>query len=208
MVPQSGLPSPMAARSPPYAPTVWALGGSPVRSVDLPVQSVFLVLFVVGAVVHMRIFRRNKSRGHKFLPNIFMFGFCMERILTSIVRLASVSHPTSTSLAIAAQMFVAAGVVILFVINIVFAMRLVRSIHPSAGWHPAFGIAFKVICVLLVFTIITVISASVQSFFYSQQKYSGYYSRPPTIWCSISRHYRHATVTHGFRYNCRPLFVD
>ncbi|EUC32299.1 hypothetical protein COCCADRAFT_5972 [Bipolaris zeicola 26-R-13] len=165
MVPQSGMPSPVAARGPPYVPTVWALGGSPVRSVDLPVQSIFLVFFVMGAAVHMRIFRQNKSRGHKFLPNIFMFGFCMERILTSIVRLASVSHPTSISLAIAAQMFVSAGVVILFVINIVFAMRLVRSIHPSFGWHPAFGIAFKVLCVLLVFTIITVISASVQSFF-------------------------------------------
>jgi hypothetical protein len=89
----------------------------------------------------------------------------MERVVTSIVRLASVTNPTNVSLSIAAQMFVAAGVVILFVINLVFAMRLVRSTHPSVGWHPAFGIAFKIVCGLLAFTIITVISASVKSFF-------------------------------------------
>lgn len=82
-----------------------------------------------------------------------------------MIRIASVCNPTNVSLSIAAQMFVAAGVVVLIVINLIFAMRLVRSTHPSVGWHPAFGIAFKIILFLLIFTIITVISASIESFF-------------------------------------------
>jgi uncharacterized protein YceK len=89
----------------------------------------------------------------------------MERILTSILRLASVSNPTNVRLAIAAQIFVSAGVLILFVINIVFAIRLVRSTHPSVGWHPAFGIAFKVLYVLIGLTLVAVITATVQSFY-------------------------------------------
>ena len=63
-----------AAQSPPYAPTVWALGGPPVRSVDLPAQTIFLILFLIGATIHMRIYLQNKSRGHKFIPNMCMFG--------------------------------------------------------------------------------------------------------------------------------------
>jgi hypothetical protein len=91
--------------------------------------------------------------------------FCMERILTSILRIASVCNPKDVSLAIAAQILVAAGVLILFVINLIFAMRLVRSTHPSLGWHPGFGIAFKVICALIGLTLIAVITSTVQSFY-------------------------------------------
>lgn len=44
-------------------------------------------------------------------------------------------------------------------------MRLVRSLHPRLGWHPAFGIIFKLLCVLTGATIIMVIAGTVQSFF-------------------------------------------
>jgi hypothetical protein len=86
----------------------------------------------------------------------------MERVLTSILRIASVSQPQNVRLALAAQIFVAAGVLILFVINIIFAMRLVRATHRSFGWHPAFGIAFKSLFVLVGVTLIMVITATVQ----------------------------------------------
>jgi hypothetical protein len=86
----------------------------------------------------------------------------MERVLTSILRIASVSQSENVRLAISAQIFVAAGVLILFVINIVFATRLVRATHRSFGWHPVFGIAFKLLYVLLGITLIIVISATIQ----------------------------------------------
>ncbi|KAL1798675.1 hypothetical protein ACET3X_002712 [Alternaria dauci] len=165
MASQGGMPPSMAAQGPPYPPMIWPSGGAPVKRVDIPAQTVFMFFFMVGAAVHMKIFQKNRARGYKFLPNIFIFGFCMERVLTSILRLASVSNPTNVPLAIAAQVFVAAGVLILFVINIIFAVRLVRSTHPSVGWHPAFGIAFKVLYVLIGLTLITVITATVQSFY-------------------------------------------
>jgi hypothetical protein len=74
-------------------------------------------------------------------------------------------HSRNIKLAIAASIFVAAGVLILFIINLVFAMRIVRSLHPSLGWHPAFGIIFKFLCVLTGATIIMVIAGTVQSFY-------------------------------------------
>ncbi|RMZ72635.1 family c-likeg- -coupled receptor [Pyrenophora seminiperda CCB06] len=170
------------AQGPPYIPMVWPLGGLPAKGVDIPAQTVFMVFFMIGAAVHMTIFRKNRTRGHKFLPNLFMFGritavelgyqelmlvlgFCMERILTSIVRIASVCNPKNVTLLIASQVLVAAGTLILFVINLIFAMRLVRSTHSSVGWHPAFGIAFKVLFVLIGLTLIALIASTVQSFF-------------------------------------------
>jgi hypothetical protein len=60
---------------PPYPPTIWALGGAPVKKVDIPAQTIFMVLFMIGAAVHMKIFQKNRARGHKFLFNLFIF--CM-----------------------------------------------------------------------------------------------------------------------------------
>ncbi|KAF3045726.1 hypothetical protein E8E11_006179 [Didymella keratinophila] len=165
MAAPGGRPPSMANMKPPYPPTAWALGGAPVKRVDIPAQTVFVVLFMIGAVVHMKIFQKNRARGHKFLFNLFIFFFCVSRILTSILRIASTTQPRNVKLAIAASIFVAAGVLILFIVNLIFAVRLVRSLHPRLGWHPAFGIIFKLLCVLVGATIIMVIAGTVQSFF-------------------------------------------
>jgi hypothetical protein len=52
---------------------VWTPGGTPVKRVDIPAQAVFMVLFMIGAGAHMKIFQGNRSRGHKFLFNLFIF---------------------------------------------------------------------------------------------------------------------------------------
>ena len=167
---------------PPYPPTAWSLGGAPVKKVDIPAQTIFMLMFMIGAAVHMKIFQKNRARGHKFLFNLFIFCtlcysttpgklltytsvFCVSRILTSILRISSTVQARNVKLAIAASIFVAAGVLILFIINLIFSIRLVRSLHPALGWHPAFGIAFKLLFVLTGATIIMVIAGTVQSFY-------------------------------------------
>jgi hypothetical protein len=52
---------------------VWTPGGPPVKRVDVPAQTVFMVLFLIGAGAHMKIFQGNRTRGYKFLPNLFIF---------------------------------------------------------------------------------------------------------------------------------------
>ncbi|KAJ4379642.1 hypothetical protein N0V86_004824 [Didymella sp. IMI 355093] len=165
MAAPGGMPPSMASMKPPYPPTAWALGGAPIKKIDIPAQIVFMLLFMIGAAVHMKIFQKNRARGHKFLFNLFIFFFCVSRILTSILRIASTVHSRNVKLAIAASIFVAAGVLILFIVNLIFAMRLVRSLHPRLGWHPAFGVIFKLLCVLIGATIVMVIAGTVQSFF-------------------------------------------
>ncbi|CAI6276990.1 unnamed protein product [Periconia digitata] len=149
----------------PYRPQTWALGGRAKESEDIPITSVLLFLFIVGAVAHMTIFQLNRKRGHKFLFNGIIFGFCMTRTTTCILRIASVTHPTNIRLAIAAQVFVAAGVILLWVVNLLWAQRILRSTHPHLGWHPALSLAFKSLYALIIITLIILITATVQSFY-------------------------------------------
>jgi hypothetical protein len=99
------------------------------------------------------------------VANESFVGFCMARIVTTILRIASVSLPANLRLAIAAQIFVAAGVVLVFVINLFWAQRIVRALHPRIGWHPAFTVLVKVLIVLIIVTLAILITATVQSFY-------------------------------------------
>jgi hypothetical protein len=59
---------------PPYSPTHAGLGGFPDVIPDIPVTAVFLVLYLVLGVVHIKILKSNKGRGHKFIFNGALLG--------------------------------------------------------------------------------------------------------------------------------------
>lgn len=149
----------------PYPPTTASLGGVPTTKLDVPIISVFLLLFILGAIFHMTILQLNLRRGHKFIMSGMIFGFCMARITTCVMRIAWAERPTKIPIAIAAQVFVSAGVVLLFVVNLIFAQRIVRASHPNSGWHPLFSKAFTLIYILIIITLIMLITAVVQSFY-------------------------------------------
>ena len=151
--------------SAPYAPRIASLGGIPNVHTDIPITSVYLFLFILGAVCHMTIFRLNQARGHKFIMSGMLFGFCMARTVTCIMRIVWACRQTNVRVGIAAQVFVAAGVVLLFLINLIFAQRIVRAAHPHSGWHPALSWFFKALYVLIVLTLLMLISAVVQSYY-------------------------------------------
>ena len=149
----------------PYPPRFAAVGGKPNIGVDVPISAVFLVLFIAGAATHMTIFQLNNRKGHKFLMSAMTFGFCMARIVTMIMRIVAACYPHDVQIAIAAQIFVSAGVLVLFLINLIFAQRIIRAAHPHFGWHKALSITFKVFYALIGLFLITVITATIQSFY-------------------------------------------
>ena len=148
---------------PPYPATTAALGGLPTTGVDVPICAVFLALYIIGAASHMTILQINQRRGHRFIISGMLFGFCMSRIVTTIMRIVWANYPRNGRIAIAANIFVAAGVVLLFVINLLFAQRIVRACHPRSGWHPLFHYTFIAIYVLIVLNLFAVITCVIQS---------------------------------------------
>ena len=141
------------------------VGGVPTVGVDVPICAVFLALFIVGAASHMTIFQLNLRKGHKFIISALLFGFCMARIVTCIMRIVWATRATDVRVAIAAMVFVSAGVLILFLINLVFAQRILRAAHPHFGWHKALSSAFTAMYVLIVLMLAALITATVQSFY-------------------------------------------
>lgn len=150
---------------PPYPPTTASLGGLPTKDVDIPISSVFLVLFLLGAVGHMTIFITNLRRKHKFILSGLIFGFCMTRITAQIMRIVWACHPRSINVAIAASVFTAAGVLLLFVCNLLFAQRIFKAMHPRSGWNPFFRHTFTALYVLIVVTLAMLITSVIQSSF-------------------------------------------
>ena len=127
--------------------------------------AVFLALFLGGAATHMTIFQLNRRRNHNFRLSLLLFGFCMARVVTCILRISSIALPHDISLAIAAQIFIVAGVVLIFVLNLLFTQRLLRASHPRWGWNPVVGAIFKALYGLIAVTIIMAIVVVVQQFY-------------------------------------------
>lgn len=140
------------------------LGGYPTKNVDIPISSVFLALFLLGAVSHMTLFQINRRRSHKFVPSAVTFGFCMSRIAATSVRIAWAVHPTNSGLSIAAQILVNAGVVLLFILNLLFVQRILRACLPRIGWNMLVSWTFKAVYILIVCAIVMVITVTIQRF--------------------------------------------
>ncbi|KAF2097805.1 hypothetical protein NA57DRAFT_66391 [Rhizodiscina lignyota] len=155
----------MAPPGPPYPPQTASLGGIPNVKVDVPITSVFLLLFILGAIAHMAIFQMNRKQAHKFFLSLVMFVFCMCRIVTMALRIAWATQQHNVKLGIAAMIFVAAGTVLLYIINLLFAQRIIRAQHPNWGWHRAFDGGFRVIVIVIIVTLIMLITVTVQSFY-------------------------------------------
>jgi MFS family permease len=149
----------------PYPPQGSVTGGVPTVGVDVPISAVFTVLFIGAAIGHMAILQLNQKKGHKFLMSGLMFGFCMARITTMVMRIVWATRPTNIRVAIAAMVFTSAGVLLLFLINLIFAQRILRAAHPHFGWHKALSVAFKVLYALIGVMLVMVITSVVQSFY-------------------------------------------
>ncbi|KAH8807853.1 hypothetical protein F5884DRAFT_790301 [Xylogone sp. PMI_703] len=152
-------------KGPPYPPTTAGLGGTPSLGLDVPVTAVFLALFIVGAIVNMAILQINRKRDHKFLFSGVMFGFCMARITTCVMRIVWANRLTNARIAIAAQIFVFAGVILIFIINLVFALRLLRALHPDIGWKRLISLICYAYIASIILVLAALITCTVQSFY-------------------------------------------
>ncbi|KAI4731175.1 hypothetical protein E4T49_00781 [Aureobasidium sp. EXF-10728] len=148
---------------PPYAPTTAAVGGRPTIDVDIPAISVFLALYIGGAVCNMTIFQMNRRKGHKFLASWAMFGFCMARIVSCILRIAWTTRIQNARLAIAASIFLNLGVMVVYAVVLVLASRILRATQPRLGWNPTLRKAVKVSYVGIVVVVVLLLSFIIAS---------------------------------------------
>ncbi|EFQ95253.1 hypothetical protein PTNB73_08131 [Pyrenophora teres f. teres] len=154
---------------PPFAPRNAGLGGTPTIVPDVPVAIVFLLLYLLFGVIHIKIFKSNKHRGHKFIFNGAILGLCKIRIITMSLRIAWANYPRNVSLAITANVFVYVGTIILYMLNWFFVQRVVRSLHPHLGWSTAYRIVHRVGLGVLVVSLLMLVISQIWQFFTTDQ---------------------------------------
>lgn len=152
-------------RGGPYASTTAGMGGLPTIVPDIPICAVFLVLYIAFAATNMTIFQKNRRRGHKFVMSAMLFGFCMARITTLVLRIAWANRQRNVRLAIAANIFVNAGVLLVYIINFILAQRILRSKQPHLGWHPILRQGSKLLYSLILGALVMVITSTVLSLY-------------------------------------------
>ncbi|KAJ5638603.1 hypothetical protein N7528_000993 [Penicillium herquei] len=146
----------------PYASKVATLGGKPTKGLDIPIDAVFLALFLLAGAAHMRLYLMNKKRGHKFIPSAVTFGFCMSRVVANIMRITWACYPSNVSVGIAASVFVAAGILLLFILNLIYAQRMLRAAFPKVGWSPIGSYLFKGMIAVVLLTLVMLITVLIQ----------------------------------------------
>ncbi|KAF7122640.1 hypothetical protein CNMCM5793_000665 [Aspergillus hiratsukae] len=152
-------------RGGPYASPYAGVGGLPSVIPDVPICAVFLALYIGFAATNMTILQINRRRNHKFLISGMLFGFCMARITTLVLRIAWANRQRNVRLAIAANVFVNAGILLVYIINLLLAQRILRAKRPRIGWNPALRVAYKILYALIAGALIMVITAMVVSIY-------------------------------------------
>ncbi|KAH0370413.1 hypothetical protein KCU65_g2461, partial [Aureobasidium melanogenum] len=150
-------------QGPPYAPTTAAVGGRPTIDTDIPAISVYLLLYIGGAIGNMTIFQMNRRKGHKFLASWAMFGFCMARIVSCVLRIAWTTRIENARLAVAASIFLNLGVMVAYAVVLVLASRILRAAQPRLGWNSTLRKAIKVSYIGIVVVVILLLSFIVAS---------------------------------------------
>ncbi|RMZ76502.1 hypothetical protein DV738_g4928, partial [Chaetothyriales sp. CBS 135597] len=146
----------------PYAPPTAPVGGLPTVGLDVPICAAFIALYLGAAAGHMTLFQLNRRRNQLFLLSALMFGFCMARVVTMVMRIVWACYLINVKVAMAATIFVNAGVLILFIVNVIFAHRILRAAHPYVGWHKTVTAIFAVFYILIIFSLAIAITAVVQ----------------------------------------------
>ncbi|EAW10841.1 uncharacterized protein ACLA_053150 [Aspergillus clavatus NRRL 1] len=149
----------------PYASNTAGLGGVPSVLPDIPISAVFIAMYIGFAATNMTIFQKNRRRGHKFVLSGMLFGFCMTRITTLVLRIAWSNRQHNIRLAIAANIFVNAGVLLVYIINLILAQRILRAKQPHIGWNPVLRVAYKVLFASIAGALVMVITATVVSLY-------------------------------------------
>ena len=113
----------------------------------------------------MAIFQINQRRGHKFVMFAAMFGFCMSRILTCVLRIVWATQPANARLIIAAQILTNAGVLIVYIVASLLVQRVLRAKKPELGWNQPLRLFLRMLYVLLGAALVLVIVFTILLFY-------------------------------------------
>ena len=134
-------------------------------NVDIPITAVFMALYLAFAAANMTTLQKNQKRKHKFPILGPIFGFCMARNMTCVMRIVWAAKPHNVRIAMTAQILNNAGILIIYIVNLIFAQRILRAMQPKTGWNPILSRIFQLCYVLIGAMLVMVITATVITYY-------------------------------------------
>ena len=176
--------------------SIASVGGHPNSHQDIPVCAILIFVYLVGAIANMSIYQLNRRKGHKFLISWAMFGFCMSRVGTCVLRLVWAARSKNAHIAIAAQIFTNIGVLVVYIVILLLALRVFRATHPKLGWNRPLGKTLTVSYVLLLIALLLTVAFTVLS----------YYTLNPTL-RSVARWIQRGAILYMMIFNAVSLVL-
>ncbi|KAF2861810.1 hypothetical protein K470DRAFT_263448 [Piedraia hortae CBS 480.64] len=156
---------PAAIHGTPYPPHAQTLGGTPALVPDVPINAVFLGLFLLAGTLHLATLQTNHQRGRTFGVSTLMVVFCAIRVVSMSVRVIWSSFPHIVGLGIAAIALIYAGVAFPLIANLIFTLRILRAQHPHLGWSRVVSMGFNALIATIVATDLLMMIVVIYAFF-------------------------------------------
>ncbi|RDA84280.1 hypothetical protein CP532_3335 [Ophiocordyceps camponoti-leonardi (nom. inval.)] len=118
-------------------------GGVPNSTEDGLVTFIFLLLFALGAFLHLVRLIQNKKRRHRFFLSLPIIVFCISRTIYCIFRFAwaFLKPPFPRGVVAMSVILERDWFAVLLIPNLFIVRRIIRAMHPDFGWNKLFTMA-------------------------------------------------------------------
>lgn len=131
----------------------------------MPLCAVLIAVYLAGAIANMSVYQANRRKGHKFLMSWAMFGFCMSRVGTCVLRLVWATRPANPRIEIAALIFTNIGILAVYIVVLLLALRVFRATHPKLGWNRPLSRILSASYILLLIALLLTVAFTILTFY-------------------------------------------
>lgn len=130
---------------------------------DIAPSSIFMAIFFILTFVHLGIFAKNYSLGHKFFVSLGLAIYSLVRALGFLLRIVWSKDITKIETGLASMIFIVLPTAFLPGLNLIMAQRIFTWRHPVRGSSKLFmNLMYLVYAVVVVVVVMTIIAACVQ----------------------------------------------
>lgn len=130
---------------------------------DIAPSSIFMAIFFIFTFLHLGIFAKNYTLGHKFFISLGLSFYSLIRALGFLLRIVWSKNITRIETGLASMIFIVLPTVFLPSLNLILAQRIFTWRHPVHGSSKLFmSLMYLIYAVVVVVVVMTIIAACVQ----------------------------------------------
>lgn len=139
---------------------------------DVISSSIFASGFCLGMLLHLAIFSKNYSRGHKFYYSLALAFYCLLRFLGFLLRIIWANDTLRVEIGLASSILIVVPATFLAALNLAFSQRIFTWRHPKVGSSRAFWtLMLSVYAIVVGIIIMAIVADSVIVLYFLSEKH-------------------------------------